>query len=76
MTQFPLVPVALSGELYDAFAGGSEDEEEGESEREHFSLDSDDEDDDDERGQTRTEKQGSRLLGDGRWSPRWAEKSW
>ncbi|KAI0837515.1 peptidase S8/S53 domain-containing protein [Hypoxylon sp. FL0890] len=55
------------GELYDAFAGGSEDEEENEPEKDHFSLDSDDEDDDDdERGQARTEKQSSRLLGDGR----------
>ncbi|KAI0149909.1 peptidase S8/S53 domain-containing protein [Hypoxylon sp. NC0597] len=53
------------GELYDAFAGGS-DEEENASERDHFSLDSDDEDDDDERGQGRTEKQGTRLLSDGR----------
>ncbi|OTA64153.1 hypothetical protein K449DRAFT_328413 [Hypoxylon sp. EC38] len=53
------------GELYDAFAGGSEDEEENGSERDHFSLDSDDEEDD-ERGQSRTEKQGTRLLGDGR----------
>ncbi|KAI2630387.1 peptidase S8/S53 domain-containing protein [Hypomontagnella submonticulosa] len=58
------------GELYDAFAGGSEDEDE-ESQREHFSIDSDDEDEDDdddedERRPRNNEKQSSRLLGDGR----------
>lgn len=56
------------GELYDAFAGGSEDEED--QETGHFDLASrdsdDDSDDDDERGNVNNEKQGSRLLGDGR----------
>ncbi|XXH05616.1 intercellular trafficking and secretion [Hypoxylon texense] len=61
------------GELYDAFAGGSEDEDE--LERGHFDLasrdsddDSDDgdEDDEEERRAANNEKQSSRLLGDGR----------
>ncbi|KAL7620350.1 pheromone processing endoprotease [Parahypoxylon ruwenzoriense] len=56
------------GELYDAFAGGSEDEDEdSRSEQEHFSIASHDDDDDDEgeRGPT-GEKQSSRLLGGSR----------
>ncbi|KAI2604698.1 peptidase S8/S53 domain-containing protein [Hypoxylon sp. NC1633] len=58
------------GELYDAFAGGSEDEDDG-LERDHFSIasgddDDDDDEDDDEEERVRSEKQSSRLLGDGR----------
>lgn len=55
-----------AGELYDAFAGGSEDE--GESSNDHFSIASHDEDDDDDddRRPGHAEKQSSRLLGDGR----------
>ncbi|KAI1774712.1 peptidase S8/S53 domain-containing protein [Hypoxylon cercidicola] len=57
------------GELYDAFAGGSEDEED--LERDHFDVgshdsDSDDDDDGEERRGANNEKQSSRLLGDGR----------
>lgn len=55
------------GELYDAFAGGSEDEDDGIG-RDHFSIASSDDDDDDQEaeGQARTEKQGRRLLSGGR----------
>ncbi|KAI6088135.1 peptidase S8/S53 domain-containing protein [Hypoxylon rubiginosum] len=61
------------GELYDAFAGGSEDEDE--AERDHFDIASrdsdsdeeDDSDDDDERRAANNEKQQtSRLLDNGR----------
>ncbi|KAI2472529.1 peptidase S8/S53 domain-containing protein [Annulohypoxylon bovei var. microspora] len=58
-----------AGELYDAFAGGSEDEAEEESGTDHFSIashDDDEDDDEDERRPGHTEKQSSRLLGDGR----------
>ncbi|KAI0882156.1 peptidase S8/S53 domain-containing protein [Annulohypoxylon maeteangense] len=57
-----------AGELYDAFAGGSEDEAES-SETDHFSIashDEDDDDDDHERRPGHVEKQSSRLLGDSR----------
>ncbi|KAI1378684.1 peptidase S8/S53 domain-containing protein [Hypoxylon crocopeplum] len=53
------------GELYDAFAGGSEDEDDHDFERDHFSIASHD-DSDEEEGQVRNEKQSSRLLGEGR----------
>ncbi|KAI8959692.1 peptidase S8/S53 domain-containing protein [Daldinia sp. FL1419] len=55
-----------AGELYDAFAGGSEDED-NESERGHFDIASrDDSDDEEEAGRAHGEKQSSRLLGEGR----------
>ncbi|KAI1392771.1 peptidase S8/S53 domain-containing protein [Hypoxylon trugodes] len=58
-----------AGELYDAFAGGSEDEDEHDLERDHFNIASDDDesdDDEDEEEEVHNEKQGSRLLGDRR----------
>lgn len=54
------------GELYDAFAGGSEDEDEDDSaiprQPRRTSLDSDDNDDDSNSDGARNEKPGSRLL--------------
>ncbi|KAI1473732.1 peptidase S8/S53 domain-containing protein [Daldinia eschscholtzii] len=56
-----------AGELYDAFAGGSEDEDENEMERDHFDIASrDDSDDEDEGRAVKNEKQSSRLLGEER----------
>ncbi|OTA99394.1 hypothetical protein M426DRAFT_67880 [Hypoxylon sp. CI-4A] len=67
------VPKRRAGELYDAFAGGSEDEEEERSghnslERDHFGVASDDESaEESDEEDTRRERQGGRLLSsDGR----------
>ncbi|KAI1638922.1 pheromone processing endoprotease KexB [Biscogniauxia mediterranea] len=49
------------GELYDAFAGGSEDEDDND-DRDHRSLVSEESDDDDEEGHGQGERQGERLL--------------
>ncbi|KAI5922107.1 pheromone processing endoprotease KexB [Camillea tinctor] len=48
------------GELYDAFAGGSEDEDD--NDRDHRSLVSEESDDDDEEEHGQGERQGERLL--------------
>ncbi|KAI0849633.1 peptidase S8/S53 domain-containing protein [Daldinia vernicosa] len=58
-----------AGELYDAFAGGSEDEDDNEMERDHFDIasrDGDDSDGEEEGRGANREKQSSRLLGEGR----------
>lgn len=56
-----------AGELYDAFAGGSEDEDDNEMERGRFDITSHDESDDEEEGRGANRgKQSSRLLGEGR----------